>query len=212
MSFSEFGLLLIGGMFAVCLISIVIRMTIDTTKKPRDDTPEHKEAVKKHEEAIKKRTAHTKTLVVGQEVYMFCGSEYYGLAKGKVVKTTPEGMEVLVVGKPIIRLDNNGIELEMDRRKRHGFEPGVERGDWSDPFMQSVWYGAPECGPWQLDDMSFEERTAKIRGWGIQEEGRLAGASGPDNQRNPYRGTENAEHWDRGLKYGSEYRNRSAKR
>jgi hypothetical protein len=165
----------------------------------------------------------TKTLVVGQEVYMFCGSECYGFAKGEVVKTTSAGVEVKSAERwgessqrmeeiGIVRFDNNGVELEVDRRKRHGFEPGVERADWSDPFMQSVWYGAPECGPWQLDDMPFEERTAKIRGWGIQEERRLAGASGPDNQRNPYRGTENAEHWDRGFKYGSEYRNRSAKR
>jgi len=60
----------------------------------------------------------------------------------------------------IVRLDSNGIELEADRRKRHGFEPGP--GFSQDRFMQSVWYGAPECGPWQLDELPFEERTAKI--------------------------------------------------
>ena len=106
---------------------------------------------------------NTKKLVVGQVVYMFCGHRCYGVAEGKVVKITPEGVEVKSAERwgqnsqrleeiGIIRFDNNGVELEMDRRKRRGFEPGVERGDWTDPFMQSVWYGAPECGPWQLDD------------------------------------------------------------
>jgi hypothetical protein len=89
----------------------------------------------------------TKTLVVGQEVYMFCGHEVYGYTKGKVVKVTPEGVDMLV-GESIIRLDNNGIELEVERRKRHGFEPGPEFSH--DRFMLSVWYTAPECGPWQL--------------------------------------------------------------
>jgi hypothetical protein len=101
----------------------------------------------------------TKTLVVGQEVYMFCGSEFYGFEKGKVVKITSAGVEVLV-GEFIIRFDNNGTELEVERRKRHGFEP--EPGFSHDRFMQSIWYTAPECGPWRLDDMPFEERTAKI--------------------------------------------------
>lgn len=101
----------------------------------------------------------TKTLVVGREVYMFCGSEFYGFEKGKVVKVTSAGVEVLV-GASIIRFDNNGTELEVERRKRHGFEP--EPGFGHDRFMQSIWYTAPGCGPWQLDDMPFEERTAKI--------------------------------------------------
>jgi hypothetical protein len=99
-------------------------------------------------------------LVAGQEVYMFCGSEHYGFAKGEVVNVTSEGVEVQVVGEPLIRLDNNGIELEADRRKRHGFEP--EPGFRHDRFMQSIWYTAPECGPWTLDDMPFAERTANI--------------------------------------------------
>lgn len=101
----------------------------------------------------------TKTLVVGQEVYMFCGSEFYGFEKGKMVKITSAGVEVLV-GESIIRFDNNGTELEVERRKRHGFEP--EPGFGHDRFMQAIWYTAPECGPWRLDDMPFEERTAKI--------------------------------------------------
>lgn len=153
MSFSVFCLLLVGGMFAVCLISIVIRMTTDTTTKPWKGTSEYREA-------IKKSAVYTKTLVVGQEVYMFCGSEFYGFEKGKVVKITSAGVEVLA-GKSTIRFDNNGTELEVERRKRHGFEP--EPGFSHDRFMQSVWYTAPECGPWQLDDMPFEERKAKIK-------------------------------------------------
>jgi len=116
---------------------------------------------------------------VGQEVYMFCGSEVYGLAKGEVVKVTSTGMEVkleepivhyehIPPDNPksfrkdifIIRFDNNGIELEADRRNRHGFEPGP--GFDHDRFMQSIWYSAPECGPWTLDDMPFAERTTWI--------------------------------------------------
>jgi hypothetical protein len=146
-----------------------------------------------------KRAMDTTKLVVGQEVYMFCGAECYGFAKGEVVKITSAGVEVksgelwglgrMEIGSEltgrgiritssvvdtefwgqesrrmeeigIVRFDNNGIELEADRRKRHGFEPGPDFSH--DRFMQSVWYGAPECGPWQLDDMPFEERTAKI--------------------------------------------------
>jgi len=114
----------------------------------------------------------TKTLVVGQDVYIFCGSEFYGFAKGEVVKITSSGVEIKSAERcgpdsrrmeeiGIIRFDNNGVELEVDRRKRHGFEPGP--GFSHDRFMQNIWYSAPECGPWQLDDMPFEERTAKIK-------------------------------------------------
>jgi hypothetical protein len=113
----------------------------------------------------------TSKLVVGQVVYMFCGVTGYGFAKGEVVKITPAGVEVKSAelwgreSQPleevgIVRFDNNGIELEANRRKRHGFEPGP--GFSQDRFMQSVWYGAPECGPWTLDDIPFAERTAKI--------------------------------------------------
>jgi len=77
-----------------------------------------------------------------------------------VVDTERWGRESASEEVGIVRLDNNGIELEADRRKRHGFEPGPEFSQ--DRFMQSVWYGAPECGPWQLDELPFEERTAKI--------------------------------------------------
>jgi hypothetical protein len=151
-------------------------------------------------------------LVVGQEVYMFCGAPMYGCAKGEVVKITSEGVEVksaerwgqglMEMGSEkgrgiqiiasvvdlelwgtgprqvaeigIVRFDNNGIELEADRRKRHGFEPGP--GFSQDRFMQSVWYGAPECGPWTLDDIPFAERAASI----AQRNGRSEWRSGLD--------------------------------
>jgi hypothetical protein len=104
----------------------------------------------------------TTKLKVGQSVLMFCGDKCYGSARGEVVKITLAGVEVKSAelwGQDsrrmkeigIIRFDNNGIELEVDRRKRHGFEPGP--GFAHDRFMQSIWYSAPECGPWRLDDM-----------------------------------------------------------
>jgi hypothetical protein len=154
-------------------------------------------------------------LSAGQDVYMFCGNEHYGFAKGTVVAVSPEGVEVnstelvdpgfpMSFGQGVqdpsgvddpargrgvhiaatfagannsvregadsrkkeigtIRFDKNGVELEEDRRKRHGFVPGPDFEH--DRFMQRVWYGAPECGPWQLDSMPFEERTELLKNW-----------------------------------------------
>ena len=94
----------------------------------------------------------TRKLVVGQEVYMFCESEVYGFEKGKVVKITSAGVDVLV-GESIICFGYDGTELEVERRKRH------------DRFLQSSQsqsLALPAFHPWYLDYMPFEERTAKI--------------------------------------------------
>ena len=141
----------------------------------------------------------TTKLVVGQDVYMlkppypfwFCFDE------GKVVKVTPEGVDVQVVDRQtanaaycqrkergdkaikitpsrgketdvgrrvevqvadlqtadMIRFDTSGQETDVSRRDRLGFGPSPE-----DKFYTSLWYSAPEFGPWHLDDMPFEKR------------------------------------------------------
>jgi hypothetical protein len=147
----------------------------------------------------KTRHMDTKTLVVGQDVYMlkppypfwFCFDE------GKVVKVTPERVDVQVVDRQtanaaycqrkdrgdkaikitpsrgketdvgrcvevqvadlqtadMIRFDTSGKETDVSRRDRLGFGPSPE-----DRFYTSLWYSAPEFGPWHLDDMPFEKR------------------------------------------------------
>jgi hypothetical protein len=59
-----------------------------------------------------------------------------------------------------------------------------------------------------LEEFLYGEDEVKLRN--IWEEGRHAADVGPDNQQNPYQGTENAKYWDDGFKSGSEYRNRTA--
>jgi hypothetical protein len=89
----------------------------------------------------------TKTLVVGQDVYML-GGVYMNM--GKVVKVTPSGVDVLVFKLPwkmrvvdeqmLIRFDNDGKECSRSYEKL-GFPEWVPEG-------------------WELDDMPFAERTA----------------------------------------------------
>jgi hypothetical protein len=61
---------------------------------------------------------NTKTLVVGQDVYMFSSGIY--LNKGKVVKATPSGVDVQTDGQELLRFDNNGKETYASRRDRLG--------------------------------------------------------------------------------------------
>ncbi len=89
-----------------------------------------------------------KSLVVGQEVYVFPGHEAYGYWKGKMVKIVPPGVDVQldepVDGESLIRFDYDGEEMLADQQK---------------------WDMAPEQHPWTLDDMPFAERTAEIERW-----------------------------------------------
>jgi hypothetical protein len=141
----------------------------------------------------------TKTLVVGQDVYMLKPPYpfWFCFDVGKVVKVTPEGVDVQVVDRQtanaaycqrkergdkaikitpsrgketdvgrrvevqvadlqtadMIRFDTSGQETDVSRRDRLGFGPSPE-----DKFYTSLWYSAPEFGPWHLDDMPFEKR------------------------------------------------------
>ena len=72
----------------------------------------------------------TKTLVVGQDVYMLSGVY---VCKGKVVKVTPSGVDVHTTDQGLLRFDSAG--------------KGNDDGTY-------------ECGPWYIDDMPFAERTA----------------------------------------------------
>jgi hypothetical protein len=80
----------------------------------------------------------TKTLVVGQDVYMFSG--FYGQT-GEVVKVTPWSVEVQV-GPPMQPADEL-FRFDSDGKGCDG-------------------KGTYECGPWELDDIPFAERTALI--------------------------------------------------
>ncbi len=108
--------------------------------------------------------------VVGQEVHIRSG--VYG-CKGKVVKATPDGVEVLVenlkiaegylrsistkppetqkeliayLTKPqLFIFDKYGKETEESRRERLGFGPSPD-----DKFHTVLWNIAPECQPWEI--------------------------------------------------------------
>jgi hypothetical protein len=101
----------------------------------------------------------TKTLVVGQDVYMFSGCY---VNRGKVVTVTPSGVIVQLAlaegpvrpeGPELIRFDANGKACDS----RDVYKGNME------------WDGIPgtyECGPWELDDIPFAERTTLLeRTW-----------------------------------------------
>src|SRR5258705_1195217 len=94
----------------------------------------------------------TKTLVVGQDVYMFSGCY---VNKGKVVKVTRSGADVQT-DNGLVHFDNNGrsyvTELPSD------YDPSAH------PMSPWRWdgNGTFECGPWELDDIPFAERTALL--------------------------------------------------
>jgi len=93
------------------------------------------------------------TLVVGQDVDVaYCQRKD---KRGKVLRVTPSGVEVQVAD--LIQFDTNGKERDASRRDRLGFGPSPD-----DNFYTFLWQSAPEFGPWHLDEMPFEERTAKI--------------------------------------------------
>jgi hypothetical protein len=135
----------------------------------------------------------TTKLVVGQDVYMLKPPYpfWFCIDEGKVVKVTPEGVDVQVVdrqtadaaycqrkdrGDKAIKITPSRVEVQvadlqtadMIRFDTSGKETDVSRrdrlgfGPSEDPFYNSLWHSAPEFGPWHLDDMPFAERTALI--------------------------------------------------
>jgi hypothetical protein len=134
----------------------------------------------------------TKTLVVGQDVYLLKPPYpfYFCIDEGKVVKVTPEGVDVHVVdrqtadaaycqrkdrGDKAIKITPSRVEVQVAdlqtadliRFDTSGKETDVSRRNRlgfgpspDDKFYMSLWQSAPEFGPWHLDDMPFAERTA----------------------------------------------------
>jgi hypothetical protein len=105
----------------------------------------------------------TKTLVVGQDVYM--GSGVY-LCEGKVVKITPLGVDVQTTTE-LLHFDDKG--------RSYVTELPASYDSTAHPLSPWGWKGngTYECGPWYiLDDMPFAERKAsfeqgarKLRKW-----------------------------------------------
>jgi len=107
-------------------------------------------------ESTKGGSMDTKTLVVGQEVYLVSG--IYG-KKGRVVEVTPSGVmvqtEKVVAVTPsgmaetteieLVRFNTNGKETDFSRRDRLGFGPSHD-----DKFLNMLWEVAPEFQPWEL--------------------------------------------------------------
>jgi hypothetical protein len=81
-------------------------------------------------QAVKK--LKLKTPAVGQDVYMF-GLGGHSIAKGKVVKVAPEGVDVRTVRGELLLFDTDGEA-----------------------------YGGLFGGTWKLDTMPFAERTALL--------------------------------------------------
>jgi hypothetical protein len=94
----------------------------------------------------------TKTLVVGQDVYMFSGCY---VTTGRVIKVTPSGVDVQTTDE-IWRFDTDG--KACDSRGTGMFK--------SSPWERGGIPGTYECGPWELDDIPFAKRTAFLeRRW-----------------------------------------------
>lgn len=98
----------------------------------------------------------TNTLVVGQHVYMISGCY---MKQGKVLKAMPSGVVVQLAifegpitpeGPELIRFDTNGKACDSSDIYKGNLWGG------SDPRIP----GTHECGPWELDEIPFAERTA----------------------------------------------------
>jgi hypothetical protein len=102
----------------------------------------------------------TKTLVVGQDVYINSGC--YG-NKGKVAKVTPSGVDVQT---GVMQNDGTWNAHELlhfdDKGRSYVTELPSSYDSTAHPLSPWGWdgNGTYECGPWYIDDMPFAERTA----------------------------------------------------
>jgi hypothetical protein len=129
----------------------------------------------------------TKTLVVGQDVYMFSGCY---VNKGKVVKVTPSGVDVQTGvmqndgtwnAHELLHFDHNGRSYVTEL-------PSSYDGT-SHPLSPWGWdgNGTYECGPWYLDDMPFVERTAFLEHLWADWQRKLDEARGQNRRSEPHR-------------------------
>jgi hypothetical protein len=93
----------------------------------------------------------TKTLVVGQDVYLYSGCYWI---QGKVVKVTPSGVDVQG-GLGYSKEDAAEQILHFDKDGRSYLTESPDSQDWKIN-------GTYECGPWHIDDMPFAERKAGL--------------------------------------------------
>lgn len=99
----------------------------------------------------------TKTLVVGQKVYMSSGIYY---CEGVVVKVTPSGVDVQTddgtwnAPHELLHFDDKGRSYITELRSSYD--------STAHPLSPWGWdgNGTYECGPWFIDDMPFAEREA----------------------------------------------------
>jgi hypothetical protein len=92
---------------------------------------------------------NTRTLVVGQEVFLVSNEIYCDV--GKVVAVTPQGVDVQT-DRELFRFDINGKETDAGRRERLGFGPSP-----GDKFHTLLWFSAPEFQPWKIEEISAQE-------------------------------------------------------
>jgi hypothetical protein len=97
----------------------------------------------------------TKTLVVGQEVYMLSDGDNL-ICNGKVIEVTPSGVEVRTVD----HTTPSGVHLRKQFEILHFDSDGTE-SEYPYPSRMGVPFGY-EHGPWHIDDMPFAERTAEL--------------------------------------------------
>jgi hypothetical protein len=90
----------------------------------------------------------TKTLVVGQDVYLFSGCYWWW---GKVVEVTPEGVDV-VTREELVQSQGLNLRCGADALLRFNNEGKGRDED-----------GTYECGAWNIDDMPFAERKAWLK-------------------------------------------------
>jgi hypothetical protein len=87
----------------------------------------------------------TKMLVVGQNVSMHSG--IYDGGDGKVVKVTPEGVDVQTTGHGLLHFDTNGLSY-ITEITNPSYDPSAH------PVSPWRWdgNGTYEEGPWKLED------------------------------------------------------------
>ena len=93
----------------------------------------------------------TKTLVVGQKIYVVTDGDYF-FCQGKVTKVTPKGVEVLSSGR-LRRLDEL-VDYGVDRLGTPMWFDNEGNNGTDGHDGQDV-YG---FFPWHIDDVPFAER------------------------------------------------------
>jgi hypothetical protein len=115
----------------------------------------------------------TKTLVVGQDVYIVNNNGTF-FCQGKVVKVMPEGVEVLTV--PTIMGPERLSQVDYDANDRswvvplrfdnegRGYDGINQDAFWGEQDLLWMGWDVHGLGPWRIDDMPFAERKGSPKG------------------------------------------------